>query len=210
MIQNVFNGMITLLLANWAMNELPHALGILEPTGRPTWYVKSKPPEQPYLYHHAIYSGLKRIAVRWAIEAPPDKQTISLTTDVGRFLSPLPFVIAVTVDGVVRLPLTDELRSAAIPALYVTYDQEFVDKARGLSYEVYAREQLPPEYKYILKFVTHHQMFISENEYVVIAKYLNLPVDSTIYIHPAKIKRFKAGLPEFGVPDIRSLEELAR
>lgn len=210
MIQQAFNGMIAVLLASWALNELPHAAGLLGLTGRPTWYIRSKPPVEPYLYHHATYTGLKRIAIRWAIEAPPGKDTISLTTDAGRFLSPLPILAMVTVDGVVKMPLTEELQRLAIPALYRSHDQRQVDGARDLGYTVYAEDEVPPEYRYIMRFVIHHPMFVGENEYTVIAKYLNVPMGSIIYIYPAKLKRFKAGLPRLAVEDIRSLEELAR
>lgn len=172
------------------------------------WFIKSKPPTGPYLYHHAHYLGLKKIAQRWAIDAPGDKQTISLTTDVGRYLSPLPIVVVVTVDGVVKVPLTEEVREIAIPALYRTYMQESVDKAEELGYDVYTRETLPSEYRYILRFVVHHQMFLSENEYVVITRHLSLPMDSIIYVHPSKIKRFKAGLGKYSFPNIQSLEDL--
>lgn len=210
MIQPLFGGMITLMIAKFIINDLPHASGLLGLTGRPTWYIMSKPPAEPYLYHHATYTGLKRIAVRWAIEAPPSKDTISLTTDAGRFLSPLPILAVVTIDGVVRMPFTEELQRLAIPALYQSRDQKQVDGARDFGYTVYAEDEVPLEYKYIMKFVVHHSMFVGENEYAVIAKFLNVPVDSTIYIHPAKLKRFKAGLPSLAMEDIRSLEELAR
>lgn len=210
MINELFNGMMGVLMVKFCLNDIPHAAKLL--VEKPKFYVKSKLPSQPFLYHHAIYTGLKRIAERWAIEVPSDKQVISLTTDPGRYLSPLPILatIASTVDGVVKIPLTDELRDIAIPALYITRDQELIEKARGFGHEVYAEDQLPPEYKYILKFVTHHAMFISENEYTVISKVLVLPEGSIIYIHPAKLKRFKAGLRPYSMTDIRSLEELAK
>jgi hypothetical protein len=208
MIEEFFNGMITILLARFILNDLPHAAGLFSEPQLPTWYIKSKPPTEPYLYHHATYYGLKRIAQRWAIEAPADKQTISLTTDAGRFLSPLPFFAAVTVDGVIKMPLTPQLQEIAVPALYFTHKETLAIEARERGYEVYVKEQLPLEYKYILASVVHNEMFIDENEYTVIAKYLNLSTGSIMYIHPAKIKKFKSGLVY--PPEIRSLEELVR
>ncbi len=204
--------MLTIMLAKFMLNDLPHAAGLLGLTDRPIWYVKSKPPIGPYLYHHALYGGLKMIAIRWAIEAPLGKNTISLTTDAGRFLSPLPILSGFmpTVDGVVKIPLTEELQGITIPALYRTSDQKQADEARGLGFVVYTSDEVPPEYKYIREFVVHPFMFISENEYTVIAKHVNIPTDSVIYIDPAKLKRFKSGLPKFAMEDIRSLEELAR
>lgn len=216
MIQPLFNGMIAILLTKFVINDLPHAAGLdtnpLGLTDRPTWYIKSKPPSEPYLYHHALYSGLKRIAVRWAIEAPAGKNTISLTTDAGRYLSPLPILTGfmATVDGVVKMPLTEELQMVAIPALYRTRDQEQVDKARDLGFAVYAIDEVPPEYKYIMDLMVHHSMFVTENEYTVIAKHVDVPIGSIIYIDPKKLKRFKAGLPKLAMADIRSLEELAK
>jgi len=208
MLQVAVNTVIYALLAKFILNDVPHALGLTEE--RPTWYIKSKPPSTPYLYHHSTYSGLKRIAERWSIEAPPVKQTISLTTDPGRFLSPLPFIAAVTIDGVVKMPYDDTLQAIAIPALYRTHSAELVGEARSKTWEAYAKEELPPEYKYIMPFVVHGDMFIDENEYVVLARHLNAPVTSIIYVHPSKLKRFKAGLSEFAMRNIQSLEELAR
>lgn len=172
-------------------------------------YIVSKPPKKPFLYHHSTYSGLKRIAEEWAIRASPGKHVVSLTTDPGRFLSPIPMLAAVTVDGVVKMPFTAELQEVTIPALYRTHKQELADKAREIGYKVFTKEELPLEYKYIMRFVVHSDMFIDENEYVVIADYVNVPTNSTIYVDPKKLKRFKAGLRRFSMEDIRSLEELA-
>lgn len=206
MIQPVISTMIYMLLARFMLNDIPHILGVTREL--PSWYIKSKPPTAPYLYHHAAYPGLKRIAERWAIEAPSDKQTISLTTDPGRFLSPLPFIIAITVDGVIKMPYDDPFQAIAIPALYQTHNEKLADEARSKSYEVFTKEELPPEYRYIMPFVVHKDVFVNENEYVVIAKYLNVPVASVIYVDPRKITRFKAGLPEHAMQDIRPLTEL--
>lgn len=172
-------------------------------------YIMSRHPEKPFLYHHSTYTGLKRIAEEWAIRAPPGKHAVSLTTDPGRFLSPLPILAAVTIDGVIKMPFTAELQEVTIPALYRTRSQELADKARELGYKVFTREELPPEYKYIMSFVVHSDLFVDENEYVVIADYVNVPTNSTIYVDPKKLKRFKAGLGRFAMEDIRSLEELA-
>ncbi len=216
MTQGLFSGMMAILLVKFALNDLPHAAGLtgnpLGLTDRPSWLIQSKPPREPYLYHHALYSGLKRIATRWAIEAPAGKNTISLTTDAGRYLSPLPplAMFMPTVDGVVKMPFTEDLQRVAIPALYRTHDQDQVDKARGKGFTVYTEDGVPPEYQYIMAFVVHPFMFVDENEYTVIAPHVDMPVNSIIYIDPKKLKRFKAGLPEYAMKDIRSLEELAR
>lgn len=178
-------------------------------TARESFYIMSKPPKKPFLYHHSIYGGLKQIANSWGIRASPSKRVVSLTTDPGRFLSPLPIIAAVTVDGVVKMPFTEELREVAIPALYMTHKEELADKAKELGYKVFTKEQLPSEYKYIMRFVTHGDMFIDENEYAVIADHVNVPIGSVMYIAPAKLKRFKAGLGKLAMQDIRSLEELA-
>jgi hypothetical protein len=173
-------------------------------------YIMSKPPTKPFLYHHAIYSGLKLTAQSWGIRASVGKHTISLTTDPGRFLSPLPIIAAITIDGVVKMPFNEDLQRQAIPCLYVTHNVHMIDAALRRDYRMFTTEQIPPEYRYIMKFVTHKDMFIDENEYVVITDGLSLPTDSVIYIHPAKLKRFKAGLSKYSMADIRSLEELTK
>lgn len=173
-------------------------------------YIQSKPPSKPFLYHHAIYSGLKLIAESWGIRASPGKQVISLTTDLGRFLSPMPILAAVTVDGVVKMPYSEELQRLAIPCLYHTRSVHLVGVAERRGYKVFKAEEIPPEYRYIMKFVTHGDIFVDENEYAVIATELSLPTGSTIFIHPAKLKRFKSGLHRYAFGDIRSLEELVR
>jgi len=207
-VQQVFSTMMGFLMAKFMINDAPHALGLFD-AERPKWYIMSKPPKKPFLYHHSVYTGLKQIAHEWAIRASPDKHVVSLTTDPGRFLSPMPILAAVTIDGVIKMPFTEELQQIAIPALYITRSEELTNKAKELGYGVFTSEQLPPEYKYIMRFVTHGDMFVDENEYVVIAEHVNVPVGSVIYIHPAKLKRFKAGLGKFAMQDIRSLEELA-
>ena len=172
-------------------------------------YIMSKSPTKPFLYHHSTYSSLKRITEMWTIMAKHGKGIISLTTDPGRFLSPVPFMSIITIDGLVEMPYTDKLRDIAIPALYVTHETDTAQRARELGYNVYSKDQLPSEYKYIMKFVTHGRLFISENEYTVLADYLDLPSESTIYIHPKKLKRFKSSLSQFAfVHRVKSLEEL--
>lgn len=173
------------------------------------YYIQSKPPVGPFLYHHAIYTSLKRIAIRWAIEAPAGKDVISLTTDAGRFLSPMPMFSFVTVDGVVKIPLTDEIKQVTVPALYHTHRKELVERARAKGYTVFAENEVPPEYRYIMKWVSHSDMFVNENEYTAIGKSLYLPGGSIMYIHPAKLNRFMKGLPDFAFKEIRSLKELA-
>lgn len=183
---------------------------------RPSYYIKSKPPIGQYLYHHSHYYGLKMIANERIIRAPKDKHTISLTTDAGRYLGPLVSAFGrgvapsffLTVDGLVRIPITDNIKNIAIPALYIAYDTELIERARQRSYEVYAEDEIPAEYKHIIPFVRRNSLFVDENEYTVIGKWLNLPTDSTIFIDPRKIKRFKSGLGRFAIEDIRPLTDL--
>jgi len=168
-------------------------------------YIQSKPPTGGYLYHHAPYTSLREIATCWGIRPPKGKFVVSLTTDPGRYLSPLPFVIAVTVDGVVRIPYDAEIAAKTVPALYHTREKRIVEAAKARGYNVF--EEPPPEYKYIMKWVTHHVMFVDENEYVYVGEGLSLPPSSEIFIHPRKLKRFQASLPRLAMP-VRSLEEL--
>jgi len=183
---------------------------------RPSYYIKSKPPIGQYLYHHSHYYGLKMIANERVIRAPKDKYTISLTTDAGRYLGGLVSAIGrdvvpsffITVDGLVRIPITDEIKSVAIPALYIAYDPELIERARQRGYEVYAESEIPVEYRHVMMFVRRNSLFVDENEYTVIGKWLNLPTDSTIFIDPRKIKRFKSGLGGFAIEDIRPLTDL--
>lgn len=172
------------------------------------FYIQSKPPTKPFLYHHTHYSGLKLIAQSHGIRPAPGKHVISLTTDPGRFLSPMPIFAAITIDGLVQIPLTDEIQRAAVPCLYHTRNVHLINVARGRGYNVYGVEQIPLEYRYIMKFIGHTDIFIDENEYAVISDGLSLPIESIIYVHPAKLKRFKTGLHKYAMEDIRSLEEL--
>jgi hypothetical protein len=171
------------------------------------YYIQSKLPAN-YLYHHSYYASLKRIAQEWAIRAAAGKQAVSLTTDAGRFLSPMPMLSMITIDGVVRLPYTEELRAVAIPAMYKTTNTTTVGRAKNKGFTVYDEQSLPLEYKYVLRYVVHHEMFINENEYAVMAPHLNLTTGSEIFVHPGKLKRLKASVGTFTVP-IRSLKELA-
>ena len=175
------------------------------------YYIQSLPPHG-YLYHHSYYSGLKRIAQVWALEAGPGKLTISLTTEAGRYLSPLPFLSSVLggtgVDGVVRIPYDDTMRRVAIPCLYGTKNRELVEQARARNYNVFTEGALPVEYRYIERFVTHNDMFVNENEYTVIGQHLGLGPGTEIFIDPRRLKRLQASLGGFPLR-IRSLNELA-
>jgi len=172
------------------------------------FYIMSKPPKEPFLYHHSHYTGLKRIADTWTLEAGRGKHTISLTTDPGRFLSPLPMLADVTIDGIIKMPLDNELSKIAIPALYSTREVYTINRARELGYSVFSKDDVPSEYKYIMRFVTHGVMFIDENEYTVIADRIGVPAYSVIYVHPKKLKRFKSSLGKYSIENVRSLEEL--
>lgn len=174
---------------------------------RQIYYIQSKPPAN-YLYHSSGYAGLKGIAQSWAIRAPMGKQTVSLSTDPGRFMSPMPIFSMITVDGVVRIPYNEEMRALTVPALYRTYNSQRVEEARKKGYTVYSEDAVPPEYKHIMKFVVHNDMFVNENEYTVIAPHVNLPVDSAVFVNPAKLKRLKASLGAYSM-DVKSLGELA-
>ena len=173
------------------------------------YYIQSLPPGD-YLYHHSYYSGLKRIVHEGGLRADPRKRVISLTTDPGRFLSPLPFLMAVTVDGVVRIPYTSEVSQLAIPALYSTRNSTLVTEVQDRGYKVFLGKDLPPEYRYIRQYVTHRDMFIDENEYAILMDYFSLPSGSVFFIDPRKIKRFKGSLPPYveGIWEIRPLTEL--
>lgn len=210
MIQDDIRGVVgfgmSLLLANFVLNELPHAVGLLKK--KLAWYIKSKPPVEPYLYHHSHYSALLKIARTSAIEARPDKPVISLTTDVGRFLSPLPFIVVVTVDGVIRIPYDETLQRLAVPCLYKTYREELANEAKSKGHEVFFPEP-PPEYRYIMNYAVKNDMFVNENEYLVIAPRLNI-YGSDFYIHPTKLTRFRNSVPEFILPMVHPLEELAK
>lgn len=168
-------------------------------------YIQSKPPTGGYLYHHSTYTALREIAVCWGIRPSKGKFIVSLTTDLGRYLSPLPFIVAVTVDGVVRIPYDAEIAEKTVPALYHTTSKRLIKIVESRGYTVF--EEPPPEYRYIKKWVTHSAMFIEENEYAYVGEGLGLPEGSEIFIHPRKLKRFQAGLARFAMP-VRSLEEI--
>ena len=171
------------------------------------YYIQSRPPAN-YLYHSSHYAGLKGIAQSWGIRAPMGKQVVSFSTDPGRFMSPLPIFSMITIDGVVRIPYNEEMRALAIPALYKTHRLQLVKEAEGGGSTVFAEDDVPPEYKYIMRFVVHNDMFVNENEYAVVAPHVDLPVGSVVFVDPAKLKRFKASLGPYSV-NVKSLEELA-
>lgn len=175
-------------------------------TERQIYYIKSKPPTGPYLYHHSSYTGLRMIAEQHTILPDRSKYRVSLTTDAGRYLSPLPFLMAVTVDGVVRMPFTNNLKQMAIPVLYKTYKQELANEADKIGYEIF--RELPKEYTYITKWVVQNDMFVNENEYVVIGEGVAIPSESEIFIDPKKIKRFVNSLSRYSIRNIYPLTEL--
>lgn len=208
-ITTIINFVTSLLVANFALNDVPHSLGIIDRdryTEKP-YYIQAKPPKENYLYHHSYYSALKEIANTHIIKAAKGKRVISLTTDVGRYLSPLPIVFAVTIDGVVRIPITEEIRQQAIPALYYTRNVKLIEEAKMRGYNVFNDIPIPLEYKYVAKYVKHPDMFVDENEYAILTDALYLPTGTEVFIHPKKLTRFKTGLRDFALP-VRSLEEL--
>lgn len=176
------------------------------------YYIQSSPPTGGFFYHHSTYKGLKAIAQTRIIKASPQRRVISLTTEAGRYLSPLPFLLAEAVDGVVRIPITQEIEALAIPALYQTRRPELVANARRHGYSVFDRASIPPEYRYILKHIVHNAMFIGEDEYSILEESLAIPQASTVFVHPRYYKRMLNNLDvpiTYALP-IRLLTELAR
>ena len=171
------------------------------------WYYIQSFPAKDYLYHHSYYSALKDIARVWAIRSAPGKYSVSLTTDPGRYLSPLPIIVAVTVDGVVQIPYNEEVRGVTIPCLYRTKKTQLVEEAKARGYGVFVESDLPLEYRYIMRWVVHNDMFVNENEHVAIGPHFSPPSESIIYVHPKKYRRFIKDLGPYTVR-IRSLEEL--
>lgn len=152
-------------------------------------YVQSLPPKRGMFVHHAPFSALMDIVNRGCLRAGKH-YTVSLTTDPGRYLSPLP-LLGVTVDGFVETP-SDPLiqQNTVIPCLYRVFDEDALDAARRSGHNIFAPNEVPPEYRYLLDWVVKNQIFLYENEWMVIGQGLTLGMDFKLYLHPKSYTRF--------------------
>lgn len=159
-----------------------------------TYYIQSKPPTRGVFVHHACYTALKKITLNHgSLQEGKPYKGISLTTDPGRFISHIPG-FASTVDGFIEFPVENLIEeNYVLPCLYRT-TQEIAEAAKGQGYTVF--EEVPPEYKYILRYVVHNDIFLGENEWVHLGPHLNLAwSDYKVYIARKFFKRFTNSIP---------------
>lgn len=154
------------------------------------FYIRATDPKFGRFVHHSDYAGLKGIVLEGALRRCKRKPGICLTTDPGRFTSPLPMLAPATMDGFVEFPVGSLVKDGyAIPCLYATHDPFVVERAREAGHVVYPGEAaLPPEYRYVRRFVTRRDLFVSENEWFVLDEWLNLP-DYKVYVRDNLRKR---------------------
>jgi hypothetical protein len=175
------------------------------------YYIQSSPPKYGNFIHHSYYAALSIIAMRGNLEEGKKPwRGISLTTDPGRFLSPLPMLgLGSTVDGFVEFEAAPLIAAnLVIPCLYRTGNIDLVDAARGKGHIVFAEEEIPEKYKYVLRFVCKNDMFIHENEWLFLGPFLGLE-NFKVYIAPKMHKRFvnKMKKCRFGSPPVLRLDE---
>lgn len=162
------------------------------------YYIQSKPPTENFI-HHSGFTSLKKIwRSRVLIEGKPYKG-VSLTTDIGRFTGYLPGFFGGHVDGFIQMP-ANKLENLVAPCLYKTHDPTTAAGAKELGHNVYLKEELPAEYKYILHLVTKNVMFVDENEWVHLGQQLWLTEDSKLYILPRFYKRFVNSVSKLPFP----------
>lgn len=147
------------------------------------FYIQSTPPQRGVFVHHSHYAGLAGIMQSEGLAASKTgRGTISLTTDPGRFLNHLPMFGGCMVDGFVEFQIDNLIEQGyAIPCVYRTHNPELVEWAKENGHPVFECDKLPPEYKYVLRFVAHNEIFVRENEWAVLDKHLNMP-DYKLYV----------------------------
>jgi len=160
---------------------------------QPMFYIQSTPPKSGVFVHHSDFKGLRGILNAGALTGGK-KNIISLTTDPGRFLSPLSMFGQVLVDGFIEFPVADLITEGyAIPALYRTYNPDLVEWVKKEGNIVFPAEGLPIEYKWVKRFVCHSELLVRENEWSVLDKHLNLP-DYKVYVHQKMHTKFLKGV----------------
>lgn len=174
------------------------------------YLIQSTPPKNGVFIHHSSYSGLKHIVQGCLKESKPYKG-VSLTTDPGRFLNPLgsigASIFGSSVDGFVVFPAEELIKeNMVIPCLYQSYDEDMIKEAEKRGFKIFTDETLPPEYKYILRYVVHNDMFIGENEWRFHGEFLNLK-NYKIYVVNRYYKRLSKMLPKYLAPEIYRLSD---
>jgi hypothetical protein len=173
-----------------------------------SYFIQSLPHKGKF-YHHANYSALKMIAIQGQLKEGKPYSGISMTTDVGRFLNPLPILGLACVDGYIEFS-AESVEEYAFPVLYRSYDAAIADEAATQGYKVYEKIEksvyderpnpqfppIPPQYQYIMPYCVKNSMFIRENEWKVILPILGL-TDYKVYILPKLYKRMKNSLPPY-------------
>jgi len=172
-----------------------------------TYYIQSLPPKDGMFVHHSYFAQLKTIFKHGQLVSGwkpasygKPLPTISLTTDPGRFLSPLGMVgisLGAQVDGFVEFsaqPLLDE--NLVVPCLYESTDEALIETVQK-THTIFTIENLPVEYKFILRFVVHRDIFLSENEWVHLGMCLNI-ADYKVYIAAKQYKRFVNAISDYG------------
>lgn len=175
---------------------------------RTQYYVQSLPYKEKF-YHHAIYPALKKIAMHGQLIEGKPYGGISMTTDVGRYTSPLPIFKGICcVDGFVEFPI-DVCGTIAFPVLYRTGDKLSADECAAKGYRVFEEGGIPPEYKHIMPYAVKNFVFLGENEWKVIEPRLFIG-DYKVYIADKQFKRMRNSLPSYQQDVLRRLSQYGK
>lgn len=174
------------------------------------YYIQSKPPDLGLFFHCSLYAHLKKIAKEhFTLKEGKPYSGISLTIHPGRFSSHMPQLpFGGSMDGFIQMD-SAPLIGDVIPCLYRTSDEELLEQARKQSFQVFAEENLPPEYKYVLRYVVKNAMFVNENEWLYLGQHLAPPVESNynVYVKGRYYNRLVASVREYDRRRIHRLEE---
>ncbi len=179
---------------------------------KPVFYIQSRMPANGYLVHHSPYAGLKGIVQTGEIKESRPYKGISFSSVVGGFLNPLSNIgvqiFGATVDGFITVPAADLIeQNLVVPCLYRTSDEDLVNAADKAGHKIFgeAYPLIPPEYKYIIPYVVHGEMFVDENEWMHFGPRLILPHGSECWVRTRYLKLIQKVHPGFYTMPIREM-----
>jgi hypothetical protein len=91
-----------------------------------------------------------------------------------------------------------------IPVLYKVTDSNIVGQVLEKGRLVFTEATIPLEYKYIKDYVVKNQIFIKEDEWMILAPQFYLGDDVIVYIKSKLFQRFIKGLAASDITKVRA------